>query len=77
MGVSLTWKPTDPTIGKSFASGSNLHKYLENAFGCFPLTLTRDHIPVLEGIKACGYDDINELISAILEHDSVDVEDHW
>lgn len=77
MGVSFTWKPTDPTVGESWGSGSTLHSIMEKAFGHFPMTLTREHIKTLEGIAACGHTDVNELISAILKHDSIDVEAHW
>jgi len=77
MGVSFTWKPTDPTEGISWGAGSSLNRALENAFGSFPATLTEKDIPKLEGIAACGFDDIHELISAILKHNSVDIESHW
>jgi len=77
MGVSFTWKPTDPTVGTSWGSGSTLHSIMEKAFGSFPITLTRDHLKTLEGIEACGYEDVKELVSAILEHDSIDVDAHW
>ncbi len=77
MGVSLTWKPTDPTEGTSFASGSSLHKAMENAFGVFPMTLTKEDLQTLAGIAACGFDDIHELIAAIHEHSSVDVDANW
>jgi hypothetical protein len=77
MSVSLSWKPTDPKSGTSFGGGSSLHSAMERAFGGFPMTLTLEHIPKLEGIAACGYDDVHELIIAIHTHDSVDVEAQW
>ena len=77
MGVGLNWKPTDRTRGKDFAAGSQLHGILEHAFGTFPVTLTRKDIGKLEGIWFCGYQEVQELINAILEFDSVDVEAEW
>jgi len=77
MGVSLSWKPTDPSQGTSFASGSKLHSILENSFGGFPITFTNADVSKLEGIMACGYEDIQDLITAIYKHESVDVEDCW
>lgn len=77
MGVSFTWKPTDPTIGEHWGGGSNLHRAMEKAFGGFPIALSTDHIDMLRGIEACGYSDVKELISAIRKHGSVDVEEHW
>ena len=77
MSVSFTWKPTDPTTGECWGGGSSLRSAMENAFGSFPMTLTREHIKTLEGIAACGYTDVNELISAILKHESVDVEANY
>ncbi len=77
MGVSLTWEPVEPVRQNSFASGSNLHKYMENAFGGFPLKLSEDDIPTLRGISACGYADMESLITAILDNGIVKVEAHW
>ncbi len=77
MGVSFTWKPTDPTIGTSWGSGSRLNMVMQEAFGEFPITLTVNNIQKLEGIAACGYADIQELIAAILDCDSIKVEAHW
>ena len=77
MGVSFSWKPTDPNEGVIFASGSNLHRILERAFGDFPLLLVKTDVPKLEGIAACNNDDILELITAIHEHGDVTVMAHW
>lgn len=77
MGVSFTWKPENPNKGISFAGGSGLHGIMEEAFGGFPITLKKENISVLEGIKVCNNPDIQELIDAIYEHDAVVVEAHW
>ena len=77
MSVSFTWRPTDPKKGAGWGSGSSLNSALENAFGGLPITLTKEHIPVLEGISACGFDDVQELIKAIHECNSIDVDANW
>ena len=77
MSVSFTWKPTDPRQGESWGGGSSLHSAMENAFGGFPITLNRESIKTLEGIAACGYDDIRHIISAIVKHDSIEIDAHW
>ena len=77
MSVSFTWKPTDPRQGESWGGGSSLHKAMVNAFGEFPFTLKRESIKTLEGIAACGFSDIHELIRAILKHDSIEIDAHW
>ena len=77
MGVSFTWRPVDPTEGISFAYGSTLHGYLEDAFGGFPIIFTDKDISKLSGMAACGNDDLNELIAAIGEHGKVEVQAHW
>ena len=77
MTVSLTYKPTDPRTGKSFASGSTLHSILEATFGAFPLTLTVADIGKLEGMAACGHSDLHELVNAISMYKSVEVNAYW
>ena len=77
MGVSMSWKPTDPNRGTFFAGGSTLHRILETTFRTFPTTFTEKDVGKLEGVAACGYDDLYKLITAIHEHGSVDVEAHW
>lgn len=77
MSVSFTWKPTDPKQGTHWGGGPGLHKSMVQAFGEFPMTLTGEHIKTLGGIAACGYDDVHELIAAIIKHGSVDVEAQW
>ena len=77
MGVSLTWRPLNPNSGTSFAAGSTLHGYLKSGFGDYPIVFTEKDIPKLEGIIACGYDDLWDLIEAIRMHEKVEVRDHW
>ncbi len=77
MGVSFEWKPVDPTAGTSFGHGSTLHSYLEKAFGCFPIVLNPEDIPKLQGIIACGHDDLEDLIMAIGEHEKIKITAHW
>lgn len=77
MGVSFTWEFVGPVEEHSFASGSSLNSALEECFGALPVILTRTAVPRLEGIKACGFADIEELISAIYEHEQVRVKAHW
>lgn len=77
MGVSFTWMPYEPKHGKSWGSGSSLHSALTNLFGEFPIILKTSDISKLEGIKACGYDDIEELISALYDYEQIKIEDHW
>lgn len=77
MGVSMTWKPTDPSTGKDFEGRSSLHKALMRAFGEFPITLTTKDYSKLEGIAACGHEGVEDLLTAINEHDSIDLEEFW
>ena len=78
MGVSLTWKPSDPKSGNSFGYGGKLHAALSAAFGPYPITLTNESIPTLRGIGVCGFDEqVSKLIDAINENDSIEISDHW
>ncbi len=77
MSVSFTWEVVGPVQEHSFACGSSLNSALEGCFGGFPMVLTREDVPKLEGVRACGYDDLDDLISAIYEHDKVRVKSHW
>lgn len=77
MGVSIIWKPTDPKHGTDVKGGSSFHKALENAFGGFPMTLTSKDVEKLQGIAACGHEGAQELINAIWEADSIDVDALW
>lgn len=73
----MFWKPVKPIKETCFASGSTLHKYMENAFGIFPLKLVLVDVGVLKGIKACGYDELDTLISALQEHIILEVTAEW
>jgi hypothetical protein len=77
MGVSLTWKPENPNKGEYFASGSRIHDALERAFGSPPFTLHSSDISVLYGIKACGFEEVQEIIDAIEKHDAVVIDASW
>ena len=77
MGVSFTWQPTYPDKGHSFASGSLLNTALTNAFGEFPIKLTALDIGKLEGIIACGFDDMSEVLEALNHYKEIEIKDHW
>lgn len=77
MGVSMTWKPYKPEHGKSFAAGSSLHKALKELFGEFPIIIDSSEIPKLQGIIACGYEECEELITALGDYDRIELEDCW
>lgn len=78
MGVSISWKPTDPRQGTYVDGGSSFHKALENAFGGFPMTLTERDIGKLQGIAACGHEEgASELIEAIFDYASIEVSAEW
>ena len=77
MGVSFTWLPYKPKTGKSWGSGSSLNSALEELFGSFPIILTQSDIPKLEGVKACGYEEISEIIQALYEYEKIKIEAHW
>jgi len=77
MSVSFTYRPTNPSKGVSFAAGSNLNKAFENAYGSFPIILSKKDTSILRGFVACGYDDVEELITAICEFGEVEVQSHW
>ena len=74
MSVSMTYRPHNPEHGKHFSNRSNLHKILEDTFGDFPITLCDSQIDILRGISACGYEDVDELVSAIHEFGKIKVE---
>lgn len=77
MGVSFTWRPINPNSGISFASGSSLNKALEEAFGPMPIILSNTHIERLNGMIACGYDDLQEIITAIGDHEIIEIQSNW
>ena len=77
MIVSFTWKPYEVKKGKSFGAGSSLRKVLINNFGEFPIILTSENIKALEVIENCGFDDIRELISALYDFESIEIEENW
>ncbi len=77
MGVSLTWKPTDPSTGESFSSGGRFHQALEKAFGPCPMTIGLRELGTLRGFVACGYEEADELIDAINANNSIDIEAYW
>jgi len=77
MSVSFTWKPVNPDKGTSFAAGSNLNMALVNAFGEFPFTLSDSDFGVINGMIACGHEDLSALITAIAEHGPVEVQSNW
>ena len=77
MGVSFTWEVVGPVEEHSFAYGSSLNSALEECFGSFPMILTSKDVAKLEGMKACGHDDLGGLITAIYEHEKVRVKAHW
>ena len=73
MSVSMYWKPTDPDGEIYFAGTSTLKQILEDAFGPFPLMLSDKHIGKLEGIAACGYSSMHDLVSAINDHNCITI----
>jgi len=77
MSVSIGWKPKDPNGLTYIDGGSTLHGILEKAFGCFPMTLSSKNIKVLEGVAACGYEGVYELITAICDNEVIAVDDEW
>ena len=77
MSVSMTWIPYEVKEGKHFASGSSLHTALVKAFGDFPIILMNEDIKILEGIEACGYGDVREIITALYDYEKIKLEDCW
>ena len=77
MSVSLSWRPVEPNSGKVFSKSSNLQKIMEELFGDFPIVLGRDAVPKLEGVRACGYDDLQELIEALYTYENIKIVISW
>ena len=77
MGVSLEWKPVDPKAGFGFEGGSRLHKILEDEFGGYPITLGENEFNILVGIRACGYEGVQDLIDAVSEHGRIEIDCNW
>jgi len=71
MSANLYWRPNSPTSRVNFNGGSTLVASLQRAFGTFPIDLTEKDIPKLEGIKACGYDQLDDVIGAIYVHEAI------
>lgn len=77
MSVSIGWIPNNPKKLNYIDGGSSFLTVLENAFGGVPITLSHDDIGKLEGIYSCGHDGASQLITAILEQESIIVEAQW
>ena len=77
MGVSIGWRKKNPKKLDYINGGSTFHDVLETAFGGFPMTLDDNHISVLHGVAACGFDGATELIVAISKHGAIEVDAEW
>lgn len=77
MGVSLNWKPVKPDNSITFASGSAINKALIEAFGELPVRLSYPHIERLKGIRACGFEDIDDLIEALEKNEQIEVDSQY
>lgn len=77
MGVSFTWEVVGPVEEHSFAAGNSLNKALEKCFGPFPIEFFEHDVDKLEGMVACGFEDLEELIAAIKDHGKILVRSHW
>jgi hypothetical protein len=73
MGMSIGWRPTDPTARKWVDGGNSFCVAMERAFG-LPCTLTDKHIEKLKGMSACGHEGAETLIGAIYDHGSIEVD---
>ena len=77
MSVSMYWRPYKPKTGKYFDGTSTLHGILEKTFGSFPIILTNSDIPKLQGIEACGYEGIGDLIQALYDYEQIKITAEW
>jgi len=77
MGVNIGWLPYKPTKLNYISGGSNFHKYMEEAYGSFPILLSRVDIPVLKGMAVCGNDGAQELIDALSDYEKITVKAAW
>lgn len=74
MGAGLYWRQMSlQPKAEHFASGSRFHVALENCFGVFPITLTENDIPKLEGMVAAGLEDLTDLIHALGERGDLEI----
>jgi hypothetical protein len=57
MGTKILYEQSQPIAGEEISVGQMSSEYfvlcMSRAFGEFPVTLTKDHIERLEGMKAC------------------------
>ena len=75
MSISIGFRPHNPKkLTWINEAHSGTYKALENNFGKFPLVLTEYNISALTTISACGYEEVDELISAIYKFGSIYVE---
>jgi len=77
MGVSIGWVPYKPTKLNYISGGSSFHKYMEEAYGSFPILLSVSDIPVLKGMAVCGNDSAQELIDALSMNERITVKAEW
>lgn len=76
MSLSLTWKPVDPNIVKTFGGGSSLCSAMVDAFGQTPFIIknTEKNIGKLEGMISCGHKQLDNLISNLEEYGSIEID---
>ena len=70
MTCSVLWKPVN-TDGKYVGSG-RFREILDKKYG-FPAKLTNSDIQYLEGVRDCGYDEVQVLIDAIYENIEIEI----
>lgn len=65
MTVNIGFRPHSPKKLTYIDGGSSLLKVIEAAFHEAPVVLDSSDIQKLEGIYACGYEAVGELIAGI------------
>ncbi len=81
--TSIEWQPVNKGIVLQVGglSRQSLVTNLERAFGKLPVRLGRDHVDMLLGMAATvtnqnGQNPYEQLVSAILEHDLIEIR-YW
>ena len=77
MSANLYWTPVNPNNKVNFSGGSTLATILTKAFGAYPVEFTEKDIPKLQGIIACGYDELEELVDVIQTHKTIEVTEEY
>lgn len=73
-GMMLHWEKAVPATGINFGYDENVLRALEEYYGEFPLTLTKDDVRVLRAMQTAGGGrPLDELIDVVQNHGPIRV----